>query len=163
MTTLDAFLTGLPMVMDRNFPLGNLMLPVVLRLLRYLPLPAIDENISIRYNQLQFDNVMPEYTLGVLNTHKRHSWINTFLIILYKYEYTVLNDTNSIEYLIKSLIQITINTLKFQFHRCEIIGFDSLKVNSDWNKLGFLQGIQHAEYGTKIYAYRDCSTYFKPT
>jgi hypothetical protein len=84
MICLDAFFSGISMVMDKNFPLGNLMLPAVLRLLRYMPLPALDENISLRYNQLQFDNVMPEYTLGALNSQKRHNWINTFLIILYK-------------------------------------------------------------------------------
>ncbi len=90
MICLDSFLSGIAMVMDKNFPLGNLMLPVVLRLLRYLPLPALDENISLRYNQLQFDNILPEYTLGALNSQKRNNWLNTFLIILYKVKLTFL-------------------------------------------------------------------------
>ena len=56
-----------------------------------------------------------------------------------KYEYNLANDTNNIEYLIKSLIQIVINTLKLQFHRCEIVALDLFKINADWNKLDLLQ------------------------
>ena len=84
MVSLNAFLSGISLVMDKNFPLGNFLLPFVLRLLRYLAMPAVDENISIKYNQLQYDNILPDYTLGVLNTQNRHNWMSTFLIILYK-------------------------------------------------------------------------------
>lgn len=72
------------MVLDRNFALGNIILPVVLRLLRYLPLPSIDENISIRVSQLQAESSLPSYTIGLLTAQARHSWISAFIIILYK-------------------------------------------------------------------------------
>lgn len=86
LTTVNAFLSGLPLVLDRNFLLGNNMLYHVLRLLRYLPLASIDENISIRVSQLQAENSMPTYTIGLLSTQSRSAWISAFLVILYKVE-----------------------------------------------------------------------------
>lgn len=84
LTSVNAFLSGLPLVLDRNFLLGNNMLYHVLRLLRYLPLPSIDENISIRVSQLQAENSLPSYTIGLLNVQSRSAWISSFLVILYK-------------------------------------------------------------------------------
>lgn len=83
-TAISAYLSGLPMVLDRNFLLGNSILPIVLRLLRYLPLPSIDENVSIRASQLQAESTAPNYTIGLLNSQLRHSWISSMVIILYK-------------------------------------------------------------------------------
>ena len=70
--------------MDKNFALGNVLLAPVLRLLRYLPLPANDENISIRASQLNSESLPPDYSIGLLNSQTRQSWINTLIIILYK-------------------------------------------------------------------------------
>jgi hypothetical protein len=84
LTPVNAFLSGLPMVLDRNFALGNNILIPVLRLLRYLPLPSIDENVSIRACQLQSDSTLPNYTIGLLSAQARYSWILSFIIILYK-------------------------------------------------------------------------------
>lgn len=90
LTTVNAFLSGLALVLDHNFQLGNILLFHVLRLLRYLPLPSIDENISIRVSQLQAENSMPHYTIGLLNTQARSAWISSFLVVLYKVLYSSL-------------------------------------------------------------------------
>lgn len=84
MASVNAFISNLPMVLDRNFSLGTIMLPVVMRILRYLPLPAIEENTSFRVSQLQAETTQPNYTIGLLNTQARYCWINTLIIILYK-------------------------------------------------------------------------------
>jgi hypothetical protein len=81
---VNAFLSGLAMVLDKNFSLGNVLLQAALRLLRYLPLPTLDENISIKANQLQTENHPPAYTIGLLSAQTRHSWIQTLIVILYK-------------------------------------------------------------------------------
>jgi hypothetical protein len=137
-TTINAFLSGLPTVLDKNFVLGNNLLQVALRLLRYLPWPVLDENISIKANQLQHENTPPNYTIGLLNSQTRHSWILTFIVILYKYQYATNTTNNSANaanpsdnhgHLIKHLIHIVLNTLKFQFHKCEITSFDPTRVN----------------------------------
>lgn len=60
----------------------------------------------------------------------------------FKYQYNLPNDSQSIGVLIKHLIQIAINTLKFQFHRCEILGSDPFKINPEFNKTRLSQGIQ---------------------
>jgi hypothetical protein len=129
---VNAFLNGLPMVLDRNFALGNIIMPVVLRLLRYMPLPLVDDKIPLRMRQHQLDSVAPRYTLGLLNTQARYAWINSLIIILYKYQYTTdSNDPLSTSQIIKNLIQISINTLKGLFHKCEITAIDPVRLDSD--------------------------------
>jgi hypothetical protein len=69
--------------MDRNMPLGNMILNSVLCLLRYLPSPSIDINNQFLISQSQEGN-QPTYTIGLLNVQARHYWIQTLQIILYK-------------------------------------------------------------------------------
>lgn len=92
---VNAFLSGLPTVLDRNFSLGNMLLPVVVRLLKYLPSP------SFASTDQQADKIHPlatsdsqnsgenttHYTICLLNSQSRHSWLLSFLIILYKVIY----------------------------------------------------------------------------
>ncbi|CAF0899614.1 unnamed protein product [Brachionus calyciflorus] len=127
--SVNAFLSGLPMLMDKNFPLGNILLPNVLRLLRYLPLPSIDENVSIRVSQIQCENSVPNYTIGLLTSQARHAWINTLTIILYKYQYNSIIENNNYPLWTKQLIRIVINTLKFQFHKCDVTSFDPIHLD----------------------------------
>lgn len=127
-TTVNAFLTGLAILLDKNFALGNIILPVVLKLLRYLPLPSVDENVSIRVSQIHAENTTPNYTIGLLTCQARHSWINTFTIILYKYQYNT--DANNYQNIVKQLIRIVINTLRFQFHKCDITSFDPINLDN---------------------------------
>lgn len=85
-TAINAFLSGLPMVLDRNLALGNMLLSNVINLLRFLPAPTMDESYQFISKQMKMfnDNVMPTFTIGVLNSQTRNSWILSFLIILYK-------------------------------------------------------------------------------
>ena len=81
---MNAFLSGLPMVMDRNFALGNMMLPIVLRLLRYLPSDQMDDITTLKNDQIQSEEFTPTYSIGHLNAQARHSWLLTLTVILYK-------------------------------------------------------------------------------
>lgn len=126
-TNVNAFMSGLAILLDKNFALGNILLPIVLKLLRYLPQPSIDENVSIRVSQIQAENLSPNYTIGLLTCQARHAWINTLTIILYKYQYN--NDTNNSQHIVKQLVRIVINTLKFQFHKCDITSFDPVNLD----------------------------------
>ena len=61
-------------VLDRNFKLGNTILPITLLLLQYCPSPQ-------RYAS---DYQPPNYTLWYLEPHTRLSWLRSLLVILYK-------------------------------------------------------------------------------
>lgn len=69
----SAFIAGIPHVLDRNPDWGKELLPLTLQLLLFCPAPEI-VNKSRK----------PNYTLGILETHVRHSWLMTLLIYLYK-------------------------------------------------------------------------------
>lgn len=64
-------------VLDRNFALGNIILPVSMILLQYCPSPQ-------RYAS---DYQPPNYTLWYLEPHTRVSWLLALLVILYKVFY----------------------------------------------------------------------------
>lgn len=81
--SVNAFLSGLPLVMDVNLELGKLMLPTVLDLLRYLPSQDSDLRSQMSL-QIPFETNPPQFTLGLLNTQMRFQWIQTLLIVLYK-------------------------------------------------------------------------------
>ena len=70
----NSFLSGVPAVLDRNFKLGNTILPITLLLLQYCPSPQ-------RYAS---DYQPPNYTLWYLEPHTRLSWLRALLVILYK-------------------------------------------------------------------------------
>ena len=61
-------------ILDKNFALGNIILPVSMALLQYCPSPQ-------RYAS---DYQPPNYTLWYLEPHCRMSWLQALLIILYK-------------------------------------------------------------------------------
>ena len=70
----NAFLSGLPEILDLNLIIGNQLLPTVVQLLMHLPSPqklASDQNVS-------------NYSLKLLSAHMRHLWLNSFILILYK-------------------------------------------------------------------------------
>lgn len=68
-------------VLDRNFKLGNTILPITLLLLQYCPSPQ-------RYAS---DYQPPNYTLWYLEPHTRLSWLRSLLVILYKVSTAWLN------------------------------------------------------------------------
>ena len=61
-------------VLDRNFALGNMILPVSLALLQYCASPQ-------RYAS---DYQPPNYSLWLIEPHIRRSWPMALLVILYK-------------------------------------------------------------------------------
>ena len=61
-------------VLDKNFELGNIILPVSMALLQYCASPQ-------RYAS---DYQPPNYTLWYLEPHTRQSWLSALLVILYK-------------------------------------------------------------------------------
>ncbi len=101
---VNAFLVGLPALLDRNLDLGRIMLPTVLSLLRYLPAsnPTIDP---------------PTCTLGLIDFQARHYWLQTLIIVFYKYEFSASTNLASCT---RSLIQIVLNTLNGQHHKCDL-------------------------------------------
>ncbi|XP_070180605.1 protein unc-79 homolog isoform X2 [Littorina saxatilis] len=100
----NAFLSGVPFVLDRNFKLGNTILPITLLLLQYCPSPQ-------RYAS---DYQPPNYTLWYLEPHTRLSWLRSLLVILYKYQIS----TSPVSAIIQTLVQLVINTVEAQHHRC---------------------------------------------
>ncbi|XP_013379281.1 protein unc-79 homolog [Lingula anatina] len=104
--TVNAFLAGLPHVLDRNFELGNTILPVAVILLQYVPSPQ-------RYAS---DYQPPNYTLWYLEPHTRQAWLTALLVILYKYSY---NKSSPNAEIIEFLVQLAINTVYAQQHRCK--------------------------------------------
>uniref|UniRef100_A0A7E4W212 Protein unc-79 homolog n=1 Tax=Panagrellus redivivus TaxID=6233 RepID=A0A7E4W212_PANRE len=100
----NAFLSGLPEILDHNLMIGNQMLPIVAQLLVHLPSPQ----------KFASDQSTADYSLSLMDLPARHSWLHTLIIILYKYRYDVapINDT------ILKLIQIVIATVECQCHDC---------------------------------------------
>ncbi|XP_064622108.1 protein unc-79 homolog isoform X4 [Lineus longissimus] len=103
-TVFNAFLSGLPQVLDNNFTLGNTILPLCLSLLAYSPSPQ-------RYAT---DYQPPNYTLWFLEPHTRLTWLLTFLTVLYKYQY----NTAALSGIVTILVRIILNTIDAQHHRC---------------------------------------------
>ncbi|XP_074643701.1 protein unc-79 homolog [Tubulanus polymorphus] len=103
-TVFNAFLSGLPSVLDRNFTVGNNILPFCLALLQYAASPQ-------RYAT---DYQPPNYTLWLLEPHTRLTWLSTLLVSLYKYQY----NQPPLSTCIHTLIRIVMNTIDAQHHRC---------------------------------------------
>ena len=134
MCSLNAFLAYMPMVMDRNVLFGNMVLPVVLRLLRYIAFPFVKDPRSLKSVQYKLDSQLPNYSIGLLNSHARHAWINTILVVLYKYNFNVNNDSHNTAELVKHLVKIVMNTLECQWHKCTATGFEPFAAALDRNK-----------------------------
>ncbi|XP_046579791.1 LOW QUALITY PROTEIN: protein unc-79 homolog [Haliotis rubra] len=135
----NAFLSGVPFVLDRNFKLGNTILPITLLLLQYCPSPQ-------RYAS---DYQPPNYTLWYLEPHTRLSWLRALLVILYKYHIS----TSPVSAIIQTLVQLVINTIQAQHHRCKITedGFPppspTIHRNKDLSKMSIsdLENIQETD------------------
>ena len=71
----SAFITAMPKVLDFNYKMGNILLSTCIPLLIYSPSPQ-------RY--VHESNQLPLYSLWLLNSHVRQSWLMSVLIIMYK-------------------------------------------------------------------------------
>ena len=101
----NAFLNGLPDILDNNLMIGNQMLPIVAQLLLHLPSPQ----------RFASDQASADYSLSLLEITGRHSWLHTLIFILYKYRY----DQHPINDIIKKLILIVISTIELHCHECK--------------------------------------------
>ncbi|KAI6239067.1 Uncoordinated protein 79 [Aphelenchoides fujianensis] len=98
----NAFMSGLPEILDNNLMIGNQMLPIILQLLLHLPSPQ----------KFASDQSSADYSLSLLNLSLRHSWLHTLLLILYKYRF----DTPPISDLVAKLVMIVIATIECHVH-----------------------------------------------
>ncbi|XP_052767692.1 protein unc-79 homolog [Mya arenaria] len=108
----NSFLSGACFVLDRNFELGNKILSITLLLLHYGPSPQ-------RYAS---DYQPPNYTLWYLEPHARTSWLQTLLVILYKYQI----NTSPISAIVQTLVRIVVNTIEAQHHHCKTLPDDAM-------------------------------------
>nr|CDS16594.1 protein unc 79 [Echinococcus granulosus] len=76
-TVFHAFISHVADVLDRNPPMGSCILHQTLMVLQVCASPQ-------RYAN---DCQAPNFTLRLLEPQVRHHWLNTLIIILYKYEY----------------------------------------------------------------------------
>lgn len=80
---------------------GNQLLPTVAQLLIHLPSPqklASDQNVT-------------NYSLALLTQHTRHLWLQSLILILYKYRFDQLPVS---EYIVR-LIGIVVKTLQSEY------------------------------------------------
>uniref|UniRef100_A0A8R1IIT9 Protein unc-79 homolog n=1 Tax=Caenorhabditis japonica TaxID=281687 RepID=A0A8R1IIT9_CAEJA len=100
----NAFISGLPEILDMNLHTGNQLLPTIAQLLIHLPSPqklASDQNVT-------------NYSLALLTQHMRHLWLQSLILILYKYRF----DQVPVSENVVRLIGIVMKTLQNQVHEC---------------------------------------------
>ncbi|XP_076339617.1 UNC-79 domain-containing protein isoform X3 [Tachypleus tridentatus] len=100
-----AFLVSLPKVLDYNFKIGNILLNICLPVLIYCPSPQ----------RFAYEHQLPSFSLWLLDSHARHSWLVATLVILYKYRYSSPPYCKQVQ----MLIHIVLNTLEAQHHVCK--------------------------------------------
>ncbi|GFT07465.1 protein unc-79 homolog [Nephila pilipes] len=101
----STFLMCMPKVLDYNFSMGNFLLTTFLSILVSCPSPQ----------KYPSEHYPPSYSLWMLDSFCRHSWLQSTLVIMYKYHY----DNYPYNRYIHWLILIILNTLKTQHHRCK--------------------------------------------
>ncbi|KIH57648.1 hypothetical protein ANCDUO_12157 [Ancylostoma duodenale] len=83
---------------------GNQLLPTVVQLLLHLPSPQ----------KLASDQHQSNYSLKLLSQHSRHLWLNSLILILYKYRFDQVPISDGV----MRLINIVARTLQAQAHVC---------------------------------------------
>ncbi|KFQ23667.1 Protein unc-79, partial [Merops nubicus] len=104
-TCFNAFIAGIPQVMDYNINLGKHLLPLVVQVLKYCTCPQLRH----------YFQQPPRCSLWSLKPHIRQMWLKALLVILYKYPYRDCE----ISKIVLHLIHITVNTLNAQYHSCK--------------------------------------------
>ncbi|XP_035227755.1 protein unc-79 homolog isoform X3 [Stegodyphus dumicola] len=106
-TVFSTFLVCMPKVLDYNFSVGNFLLTMFLSVLVCCPSPQ----------KYPSEPNPPTYSLWLLDSYCRHSWLQSTLVIMYKYHYDTFPNNRYIHW----LILIILNTLKAQRHRCKLL------------------------------------------
>ncbi|CAH1277722.1 UNC79 [Branchiostoma lanceolatum] len=101
-----SLLIHMPECLDRNVKLGKQVVLLMSRVLQYYPAVT---------TQGPGNPPRPTYSLWTLDTLDRKNWLMAVFIIIYKYP---LQD-ETLSGLVKHLVQITLNTLQAQHHRCQ--------------------------------------------
>uniref|UniRef100_A0A0N4ZV65 UNC79 n=1 Tax=Parastrongyloides trichosuri TaxID=131310 RepID=A0A0N4ZV65_PARTI len=126
----NAFLNGLPEILDCNLLIGNQMLLIIVQLLLHLPSPFPSP----------FQSLSGQFSLSLLSPLVRQTWLNTLILILYKYRF----DNPPISEIVMKLINIVLETLELQCHTC-IPG----KINNDdvidWSEYSDESGVSDVE------------------
>ncbi|XP_023216123.1 protein unc-79 homolog [Centruroides sculpturatus] len=94
-------------ILDFNFKMGTVLLQICLPVLIYCPSPQ-------RYSH---EPQPPNYSLWLLHSYIRQSWLLAVMVIMYKYNYTLPPQSKQIEI----LIHIILNTLNSHQHQCKNI------------------------------------------
>lgn len=109
-SVFSSFLSALPDVLDLNLSIGNLLLNLVFPIMVYCP--AKHDFIYVS----DVENLSPNYSIWLLQSHLRRSWLSSLIIILYKYNYA--SSTINAKF-VQHLIQIVYNTLESALeHKC---------------------------------------------
>ncbi|XP_067119858.1 protein unc-79 homolog isoform X2 [Centruroides vittatus] len=103
----NPFITSISKVLDFNFKMGTVLLQICLPVLIYCPSPQ-------RYSH---EPQPPNYSLWLLHSYIRQSWLLAVMVIMYKYNYTLPPQSKQIEI----LIHIILNTLNSHQHQCKNI------------------------------------------
>lgn len=101
----NSFLANLPRVLDRNFKMGTVLLPMCLPLLQYCPAPSRSSSEAAHLN----------YSLWCLESHSRHAWLVSVCVLLYKYRY----NSPPLPKQVNGLVRIVLNSLEAHYHRCK--------------------------------------------
>uniref|UniRef100_A0A914HRQ7 Uncharacterized protein n=1 Tax=Globodera rostochiensis TaxID=31243 RepID=A0A914HRQ7_GLORO len=104
----NAFLYGLPEVLDSNLLIGNQLLSIVLQLLLYLPSPQ----------KFASDAPSADYSLRLLSSQQQHCWLHSLITILYKYRC----DAAPVADCVRKLMLVVVQTMEHQCHQCPCPG-----------------------------------------
>lgn len=109
-SVFSSFLSALPDVLDLNLSMGNLLLNLVFPIMVYCPAKHDFMYVS------DIENFSPNYSIWLLQSHLRRSWLSSLIIILYKYNYAGSTINGKF---VQHLIQIVYNTLETALeHKC---------------------------------------------
>ncbi|XP_067932089.1 protein unc-79 homolog [Watersipora subatra] len=122
--TLNALLTNLPTFLDGNVELATKFLPDFLNILKCCGSPQ----------KYASDNQTPDYTLVHLPPSLTKFWVQSFLIVLYKYNYSCSAELSPT---ISYLVRIILNTLATIPHSCKYKA-------SDGDSIREVQGVVQA-------------------
>ncbi|XP_078483557.1 protein unc-79 homolog [Ciona intestinalis] len=115
---LSTFLLNLPLILDHNMNLGNIILPMVLSLL---------EHVTSSSGSSTKDMELEPRSLNFLLDSCKSSWLLCIQIILYKYEVSESVQRNQLQ----RLMRVCLNTLESEFHGCTT---DCLKIEAYSNE-----------------------------
>lgn len=117
---INAFMNNLPQVLDNNFAIGKLMLVNVILIMQKIPFPPRYATTWQHAYTLMQEKYLFQgcgFSLWHLEPPMRKNWLNTVMVIAYKYAYG--HDEAKVGEKIVGLLRIIIHTLAAQAHVCD--------------------------------------------